>query len=306
MKSCITMSVYNGNKYIIEQLDSLKNQSRKFDGVFIADDCSKDNTYEIISEYIKTNKLTNWFLSKNNNNLGWQNSFVNLINTVPTDYDVIFMCDQDDIWYSNKCSEVMQYFEKYNIGLLATNIDVIYTDNNAKSLKIKKLGNEKFGKLPIIPNNIDIRRPGCALAVKRELVQECYKKHHNGKFAHDMLVWMYAYCKRDIYYLNESLMKFRRFASSSTYMKKGENRFLHKKQESLNMIEYLEECKKVKGIDNEIVNILDNGLKLEYLRQNVFVNKDIFSWLKCLKYITYYPNPRRWFGDLYFTFTYME
>ena len=45
MKFCVLMSTYNGEEFLIEQLDSIVNQ--KFEGeleFFIRDDCSKDET----------------------------------------------------------------------------------------------------------------------------------------------------------------------------------------------------------------------------------------------------------------------
>ena len=51
-KISVAMTTYNGSNYIIKQLDSLKNQSRKIDELVICDDCSTDNTVELVNEYI--------------------------------------------------------------------------------------------------------------------------------------------------------------------------------------------------------------------------------------------------------------
>ena len=48
MTISVVMCCYNGEKYIQEQMDSLKNQSRKADEIIIIDDCSKDDTVQII------------------------------------------------------------------------------------------------------------------------------------------------------------------------------------------------------------------------------------------------------------------
>ena len=53
----VVLSTYNGSKYVIELLDSLKNQSLRIDEVIISDDASSDNTVEIVKEYIKKNSL---------------------------------------------------------------------------------------------------------------------------------------------------------------------------------------------------------------------------------------------------------
>lgn len=47
MRLSIVLSTYNGKAYIIEQLDSILNQTRKADEVLIFDDGSTDNTPQI-------------------------------------------------------------------------------------------------------------------------------------------------------------------------------------------------------------------------------------------------------------------
>ena len=47
------MAVYNGEKYLIKQLQSINNQTNKIDEVILIDDCSKDRSVEIIEEFIK-------------------------------------------------------------------------------------------------------------------------------------------------------------------------------------------------------------------------------------------------------------
>ena len=43
----LAVATYNGERYIIEQLDSILNQTRKADEVLIFDDGSTDNTPQI-------------------------------------------------------------------------------------------------------------------------------------------------------------------------------------------------------------------------------------------------------------------
>ena len=53
----VVMATYNGEKYILEQLDSIRNQSISIDEVIICDDCSIDNTVNIIKQYINDYSL---------------------------------------------------------------------------------------------------------------------------------------------------------------------------------------------------------------------------------------------------------
>lgn len=60
MKISIIMSTYNGEKYLVEQLESIRLQTLQPDEIIISDDCSVDNSKEIIAQYIQKYNLSNW------------------------------------------------------------------------------------------------------------------------------------------------------------------------------------------------------------------------------------------------------
>ena len=100
MKNSVIMATYNGEKYLIEQLDSIKNQTLPPDEVIICDDCSSDNTCEIIDKYINQYNLVSWNLYKNEKNIGFFANFLRALRFCTG--DVIYLSDQDDIWDENK------------------------------------------------------------------------------------------------------------------------------------------------------------------------------------------------------------
>lgn len=73
MKTSVVMTVYNGSRYLLEMLDSLRNQTRAIDEVLFFDDRSTDSSREIIQTYISEHKLSNWKLIINENNKGYKN-----------------------------------------------------------------------------------------------------------------------------------------------------------------------------------------------------------------------------------------
>lgn len=123
-KISVAMTTYNGSKYIIKQLDSLKNQSRKIDELVICDDCSTDNTVELVNDYIKSNNLEGWNIYSNENNLGFINNFKQAIKK--TTGDIIFLCDQDDEWCVNKISTMTDIIEKNNQVKLLSCFSCVY------------------------------------------------------------------------------------------------------------------------------------------------------------------------------------
>ena len=74
-KISVVMTTYNGKKYLLEQLESLRNQTLKIDEVIIMDDWSKDETPELIRKYIIDNNLSGWKLIENQTNQGWKKNF---------------------------------------------------------------------------------------------------------------------------------------------------------------------------------------------------------------------------------------
>ena len=109
MKTSVVMTTYNGERYVVEQMESLRTQSRKIDEVLIFDDCSSDNTVDVVRSYISTHGLSNWSVIVNEHNKGWRLNF--LEGVMEATGDVIFYCDQDDIWEDEKVRLISECFE---------------------------------------------------------------------------------------------------------------------------------------------------------------------------------------------------
>ena len=123
LSTSVVMATYNGEKNILEQLDSLLSQTKKINEVLICDDCSTDNTVDIISSFIEKNNLSStWHLKINEKNLGWRKNFFHLLNLASQ--DIIFTCDQDDIWHETKIEEMSSLFRNKKIQVLVTDYHV--------------------------------------------------------------------------------------------------------------------------------------------------------------------------------------
>ncbi|MBR8719421.1 hypothetical protein IX307_000597 [Bacteroides pyogenes] len=93
------MATYNGGKYLREQLDSIYSQDMVPDEVVVSDDGSKDDTLPILEEYHQKYGL---IYSVNSGEHGVNFNFFRAISLCTK--EVIAVCDQDDIWLSNKIS----------------------------------------------------------------------------------------------------------------------------------------------------------------------------------------------------------
>lgn len=129
MKISIAMTTYNGAKYLQEQLDSFAAQTRLPDELVVCDDVSSDETIEIISEF---KKIANFPVKIyiNEKNLGHEVNFSNAIKLCTG--QIIFLSDQDDVWFPEKLMTVEKVFE-YNPKILVVINDLEITSSDLKN-----------------------------------------------------------------------------------------------------------------------------------------------------------------------------
>lgn len=102
-KISIAMATYNGERFLSQLLDSLFNQSMKVDEIIVVDDCSNDETVNILKIY--QNKLP-IKIYVNDVNLGVNRNFEKAVSLTTGDY--ILLCDQDDVWLSSNVESKVQ------------------------------------------------------------------------------------------------------------------------------------------------------------------------------------------------------
>ena len=215
MKISLVLSTYNGAKHIVDQLDSLRNQTRVLDEVLICDDASADATAEVIRGYIRSYGLDNWKITVNNSNKGWKRNFHELLRSATGDY--IFLCDQDDIWLPNKVCEMADLMEShFDIDVLACDVEPFYEDG---SKKVPNVGNgSNTGVLVTHSLNdkaVYILRPGCAYCVRNSFVREV-EPYWDESWPHDAILWLTAEVKGSLALYDSQLVKFRRHCGNAS------------------------------------------------------------------------------------------
>ena len=127
----IALATYNGELYISEQLDSIANQTKLPDELVVSDDNSTDSTLDIVNEFARRVAFP-VKVSINKERLGSTRNFEVAI--CACSGDIIFLCDQDDIWYSDKIACITEHFmNNAEIGVIFTNADVV--DQNLNLLE---------------------------------------------------------------------------------------------------------------------------------------------------------------------------
>ena len=142
IKTSIAMATYNGASYIKDQLESFKKQTLLADELIICDDGSKDNTIKIIKSFQKHSPF-DVKLYINDKRLGYGQNFGKALSLCSG--DLIFLSDQDDVWFKNKIEEMVNIVKHTPDKYFFMN-DTILTDENLKPSKITKLRQIKFNR----------------------------------------------------------------------------------------------------------------------------------------------------------------
>lgn len=134
----VLMSTYNGEKYLIEQINSILDQSYENIHLFIRDDGSSDNTLKILKSYLNNSKITIIFGQEN---IGYKNSFFALIKEAISNekkFDYYAFSDQDDVWSTEKISSAISSLEQYkNNSYRIYYTGLTFVDEQLNFLKIK-------------------------------------------------------------------------------------------------------------------------------------------------------------------------
>lgn len=219
----VAMAAYNGEKYIAEQLESICNQTKKADEIIVVDDCSGDNTAVIVQKYIHQYPECNIRFFLNEENQGYKKNFCKAMSLCSG--DILFLCDQDDIWQENKI-EVLTGILKKNKNVSLVSSSFIQIDGSGqivsgnKSVYKKRIKQQELVPVPLedlIFHNIS---QGCAMAFRKE-VRDLYLQLFVEELPHDWILNIVAAIGKKCYYLNSPLFSYRIHGENTTGLNDG-------------------------------------------------------------------------------------
>ncbi len=148
-KTSVIVCTYNGQSYLREQLESLIKQDALPDEIIIIDDASTDDSWKIICEFKKANTDVCIRTFINHENIGFVDNFSKA--ALLATHELIFFCDQDDVWSEIKISSITQLF--MNDPLLTcvhTNAEVVnerLESSNQDLFKALKITKHEMGAM---------------------------------------------------------------------------------------------------------------------------------------------------------------
>ena len=203
--SIITPS-FNSARFIEECILSVISQTYKNWEMLIVDDCSQDNSVDIISKF--SNNETRIRLFRLEKNVGPAEARNIAIRNASGKY--IAFLDSDDMWCSNKLEDQLKFMKKNNVEFSFTTYQCVYENGNDMNKIIKapnKMTYHSYLKNTII---------GC-LTVIIDKEKTGYFEMPNIKSSQDMALWLYLMKKGfTAYGLDINLAKYRIVSSSNT------------------------------------------------------------------------------------------
>lgn len=206
MKISVAMATYNGEKFIKEQLDSILPQLSPGDEVVVSDDGSTDKTVDIISEYAKDDSRICFVKGPGK---GAILNFEHVIGKCSG--DVIFLCDQDDVWLPNKVKAVVGKFEETKADLILHNA-VIVNENLEEINTFFDMRKVSSGVVKNIAKNSYM---GCAMAFKSDL-KKAVLPFPKRLPMHDQWIGLLGEIYGKVAFIDEPLMLYRRHGGNVT------------------------------------------------------------------------------------------
>lgn len=177
--SSVTVCTYNGAAHIAEQLDSLLAQSCLPEQIIIADDASTDGTATLVENFVRRAQALGIAVEyfRHPVNVGFVANFSHALRRASG--EVVFLCDQDDVWHLDKLATMLAAFEK------RPELTLLHADARLVGDNLVDLGASLFQALQLTRGELDlihagrafdvlIRRSaatGATLALRRELIE---------------------------------------------------------------------------------------------------------------------------------------
>ncbi|MCC7572291.1 MAG: glycosyltransferase [Candidatus Methanofastidiosum sp.] len=161
VRASVAMAVYNGEKYIREQINSIISLLGPSDELIISYDKSTDHTLDIIKSYEEKDCRIKTVL--NIYKPGVSGNFTNAVSHTRGKY--IFLSDQDDIWLNDKINRVVEEMERTSADLVIH--DGRFANENLELYEETLFVFTNSSKSPF-KNFIKGRFLGCCMCFRRE------------------------------------------------------------------------------------------------------------------------------------------
>lgn len=233
----VVMSVYNGEKFVAETIESVLNQTYSNIEVIIVDDCSKDGSRQIIEKYQKKDRRVRTILMDRNSNVcvACNRAFANATGKY------VAVIGHDDIWGADKIEKQITFLEEHpDVGICFTWIEVLGENGVLISKEYEQLYHmmnadnytaENWLRRMILNKSNWACAPSAC--IRRSVLEETGYYRYGLVQLQDFDLWLRILNYTSVYVLQEKLTWYRQFGrkganlSDLTGDKGKENRLYH-------------------------------------------------------------------------------
>ena len=217
----ILMAVYNGERYLPEQIASLQAQTHHNWRLLVADDGSSDGTVELLQRLAQEDPRI-CVLDREVGNLGPCQRFLWLLGKASADY--VLFADQDDVWDQTKVETLLDalVLEEEQRGTsepICAFCDAEVVDEHLQTIAPSFLAYEHFD-----PAGIDLRHllvnnvaPGCTMILNRALADVLELPDDLSQIImHDWWVLLTAAALGTVTFVDAPLLKYRQHGGNAS------------------------------------------------------------------------------------------
>jgi glycosyltransferase involved in cell wall biosynthesis len=220
----ILITNYNKGSFIKKTIESCLSQNYKNKEILLFDDCSVDNSLDIINKYKKNVRLVS------NKNKQFKSAPLNQINGIIRLFkksrgSIIFLLDGDDQFKKNKLKYIFNLFEKReNLNFIQ---DKPYLTKNKELMYLKKK-NYTFSIWPSF-------YPTSCTSIKRKYFLKFLKFIHKNEFPNleiDARLAIFAHLDKNFFKINKNLTIYNHdeYGITSKYTKYSKNWWIKRKE----------------------------------------------------------------------------
>ncbi|MBQ3006153.1 MAG: glycosyltransferase family 2 protein [Clostridia bacterium] len=163
MKISVALAAYKGEQYIAEQIESILLQLGENDEIVVSDDYPEGKTRDTVLSLASKDNRIRYIEGEGK---GVVKNFENALRNCTG--DVIFLCDQDDVWLPDKVESVMNEIRN---GACLVLHDASVTDANL-NITDESYFSSHGSNASLIGNMIKNSFVGCCMAFTKELMLE--------------------------------------------------------------------------------------------------------------------------------------
>jgi glycosyltransferase involved in cell wall biosynthesis len=228
IKLSVIVPNYNHERFLVQRLDSILNQTYHDFEIIILDDCSTDNSKDIIEQYRGNQKVKHIIYNETNSGSTFK-QWKKGIELAQGEY--IWIAESDDIAKLNLLAELMENTQKEQNIVIAyakstNDLEVFSATNNEANYPVKIYDGVSFINQYMLTNPAIVNASAVVFkksAADNYILTEITKY----KYAGDWLFWNYLLAKGKVAQHNKTLNYFRRHTDSVAARGDKSGLFIH-------------------------------------------------------------------------------